>query len=95
MGEILSSGVNKKEEKAFRVKAVLVFLIISAVGFFTVSSCGSSQKEELGTFDDPEIALIETKKVLSALSENLNKGYESVHQIKEYEVTKNKIFTLD
>lgn len=47
---------------------------------------------ELGTYDDPEEALAATQKALALLSNNVNVGIESVHYIKEYEQSKNKIF---
>ncbi|WP_051224453.1 hypothetical protein [Flavobacterium tegetincola] len=72
----------------------IVPAVLMCAGLFVFSSCSSSQKEELGTFDDPKEALLETQKVLLLLSENVNKGYKTVDGIKEYEITKNKIFTL-
>lgn len=47
---------------------------------------------ELGTYDNPELAMAETQKALDLVSEKLNVGIESVSYINEYESTKNKIF---
>jgi hypothetical protein len=60
-----------------------------------VSSCTSSKQDALGTYDDPEIALKETQKVITMLSQNINLGYKSVQYVDEYEIAKNKLFNLD
>jgi hypothetical protein len=51
-----------------------------------------AMNKELGTYDDPEVALKETQKALAMLSSQVNVGIESVTYIKEYENTKNKVF---
>lgn len=51
-----------------------------------------ASQTELGTYDNPEEALKATQKALALLSSNVNVGIESVHHIKEYEQSKNKIF---
>lgn len=76
-------------------KNLLGIFLIVLVSSFAITGCSSSQKEELGTFEDPKVAMVEAQKALSMLSLNLNKGYKSVQDIKEYERTKNKIFNLD
>ena len=50
------------------------------------------QNEDLGTFDNPEIALIETQKALEMLSENVSYGVESVAVLHEYNESKKTIF---
>jgi len=57
-----------------------------SIGFFM------QQTEDLGTFDDPQIAFIETQKTLSLVAENINKGKEKMYLLQEYQNTKNKIF---
>lgn len=47
---------------------------------------------DLGTFDDPEIALQETQKALRLVSENINKGKEKMGYLQEFENTKKTIF---
>ncbi len=47
---------------------------------------------DLGTFDDPEVAFVETQKALSMLSMHVNSGIESVMYVKEYKKTKKLIF---
>ena len=51
-----------------------------------------NQAEDLGTYDNPEVAFRETQKALSLLSGNVNKGVESVKYVAEYENSKNLIF---
>ncbi|UQD57597.1 hypothetical protein [Flavobacterium sp. K5-23] len=66
---------------------VVLFGIITFV--FTEDKVMS---KELGTYDDPEVALKETQKALAMLSGQVNVGIESVIYVKEYENAKNKIF---
>ena len=51
-----------------------------------------NQNQDLGTYDNPEIAFRETQKALSMLSTHLNTGIESMQYIQEYENSKNLIF---
>ena len=69
---------------------VVVLLGIGAFGYFNYYNAG--QDQNLGTYDDPEVAFKETQKALSKLSTNLNTGFESMQYIKEYENSKNLIF---
>jgi hypothetical protein len=93
---LLLNSSNKRVRKVlFKVDSLKKGLLLVIFLFSILTSCNASQERDLGTFDDPSIALIETKKVLSLLSKNVNKGYQSVHYINEYEVTRNKIFNLN
>jgi len=47
---------------------------------------------KLGTYDNPEVALVETQKALAMLSNHVNTGIESVMYVKEYKKSKNLIF---
>lgn len=51
-----------------------------------------NQAQDLGSFDNPEIALQETQKALNLIAENLNKGKENIFYLQEYEYNKNRIF---
>jgi hypothetical protein len=73
----------------------LHFFFILIVAIWGVAGCTSSKQNALGTYDDPEIALKETQKLLTKLSQNINLGYKSVAHIDEYEITKNKLFNLE
>ena len=48
--------------------------------------------QDLGTYDNPEVALKETQKALALLSTHVNTGIESVNYIREYEDSKQLIF---
>jgi len=67
------------------------------IGLLCVGMLGCEKarvEDDLGTFNDPKKALIETKKALVLLSNTLHKGYESASLLTEYEQTKNKIFNV-
>jgi len=70
--------------------SVVVLLGIGAYGYFSYYK--TNQDQNLGTYDDPEVAFRETQKALSKLSTNLNTGFESMQYIQEYENSKNLIF---
>lgn len=67
-------------------------VILLGVGMIAFLNYDANRAEQLGTYDDPEIAFRETQKALSLLSRNVNKGVESVQYIQEYENAKDKIF---
>ncbi len=68
-------------------------LVLSGIGMYGyLNYCDANQNENLGTYDNPEIAFRETQKALSILSRNLKIGIENVQYIKEYENSKNLIF---
>ncbi|AXT59024.1 hypothetical protein D1816_01205 [Aquimarina sp. AD10] len=46
--------------------------------------------EKVDTFEDPEIALQETKKILSMVSQYMNEGKQGLVYLKEFENTKSK-----
>jgi hypothetical protein len=69
---------------------VLVLTGIGTYGYFNY--CDVDQKENLGTYDNPEVAFRETQKALSILSAHLKIGIESVQYVKEYDNSKNLIF---
>ena len=67
--------------------SVVVMIGIGTFAYF------NAQPQDLGTYDDPEVAFRETQKALSLLSGNVNKGLESVKYVGEFETAKDKIFT--
>jgi hypothetical protein len=69
-------------------------VVLLGVGTFAYFHSGNVN-EDLGTYDDPEVAFMETQKALSLLSQNVNVGVGSMEYLNEYEVAKNKVFTLD
>ena len=72
------------------VAASVVVLI--SVGLFTFNSYNQPESNDLGTYDDPEVAYKETQKALAMISESVNKGIGSMSYINEYEQSKNRIF---
>ena len=85
----------KKRNVAWLSVAASVVVLLGVGTYFYVSEKNAAPalaQTELGTYDDPEEALAATQKALALLSSNVNVGIESVHYIKEYEQSKNKIF---
>jgi hypothetical protein len=70
--------------------SVVVLMGIGTYSYFNFYN--SNQDQDLGTYDDPEIAFRETQKALSMLSTHLNTGIKSVQYIQEYENSKSLIF---
>jgi hypothetical protein len=68
--------------------SVVVLLGISTFTYFH----SPTEKEDLGTYENPEAAFAATQKALSLLSENVNVGIESVEYINEYQYSKDLIF---
>lgn len=64
-------------------------VVLLGIGTFTYFNY---QQQDLGTYDNPEMAFRETQKALDLLSGNVNKGIESVKYVGEYESAKNKVF---
>ena len=81
-------------------KPALVWISIAAsvvvllgIGTFTyVNYYNANQNQDLGTYDDPEVAFKETQKALALLSNQVNVGIESVQYVQEYENSKELIF---
>ena len=67
-------------------------VVLFGVGFYVYTTSNVSTKEDLGTFDSPEMAFKETQKALDLISTHLNTGYEGMTYIEEFERSKNKIF---
>ncbi|RZJ67827.1 MAG: hypothetical protein EOO50_04420 [Flavobacterium sp.] len=67
-------------------------VVLLGVGTFAYNSMQTAPKEDLGTYDDPEIAFRETQKALDLLAGHVNTGVESVEYINEYEAQKNLVF---
>ncbi len=72
------------------VKSILLIVVIG-IAFATIYN-NKTKNSTLGSFDSPDIALIETQKALTAISIPLNRGMKSVMYIHEFELAKNKIF---
>ncbi len=79
----LSAG--KKRKYAWVGIAASIALI---AGIFLQKT--ESSTKHLGTYEDPEIALQETKKILQMVSQYMNEGKQELVYLKEFENTKNK-----
>lgn len=88
---LISNNRAEKRTRTWLSIAASVTVLLGA-GTFTYFNYDNTQSQELGTYDDPEVAFRETQKALSLLSENVNVGMESVQYIQEYETAKNKVF---
>ncbi|ETN95939.1 hypothetical protein SAMN04487906_0698 [Zhouia amylolytica] len=76
-----------------RRKKYLAWISVAAMIAIVVSVWVANpfQPNNLGTYEDPEIAFQETQKALEFLSANLNLGIEEIGHLKEFEQAKNKI----
>lgn len=83
---------NNLKQKPNRTRLWAVVSIVILFGIVFVFLKKPKQSDDLGTFDDPEIAFIETQKALNLIAKNLNKGKESINYLQEYENTKDRIF---
>ena len=72
--------------------SVVILLGIGTFMYTKTNDKPSSQLSDLGTYDDPEVALAETQKALTLVSEKINVGIGSVSYINEFERSKNRIF---
>lgn len=76
-----------------RFSIAALFIVLLGIGTYSYFNYDSAdQNQNLGTYDDPEIALRETQKALSMLSTHLNTGIESLYYVQEYENSKSLIF---
>ncbi len=66
-------------------------VVLLGIGFFDYYN-KQTITQDLGTYDNPEVAFKATQKALTLLSNNVNVGVKSVQYIGEYENSKNFIF---
>ena len=84
-----------RKNRRFTLSVAASLLVAIGTGVFMYTNFSSATNKDLGTYDDPKIALQETQKALSLLSKHVNTGYKSVQVLDEYEITKNKIFNIN
>jgi hypothetical protein len=82
----------KNKKVAWLSIAASVVVLLGVGTFVYLNNNQANQNNDLGTYNDPEIAFKETQKALAMLSTNVNVGIESVHYVQEYENSKNLIF---
>lgn len=70
--------------------SIIVLLGIATYGYLNFNT--EEPKQDLGTFDNPELAFAATQKALSMLSTHINTGFGSMQYINEYQYSKNLIF---
>ena len=93
--EQFSATISLKTNKRNRVVWISVaasVIVLLGVSLFTYNHYKQTKSNDLGTYDDPEIAYKETQKALALISEHVNKGIGSMNYLSEYEQSKNKIF---
>lgn len=88
----LPESRDEKRSLAWLSIAASVVVLLGIGTYFYWNTTNSIQQQDLGTYDDPEIAFLETQKALTLLSNHVNVGIESVHYIEEYQNSKNLIF---
>ena len=66
--------------------------VVLLSGLFFITNNQSAGADELGTYDDPEVAFRETQKALNMLSNTVNVGVSGVEYLNEYEQSKQKVF---
>ncbi|MFE3871843.1 hypothetical protein ACFX5F_11485 [Flavobacterium sp. ZS1P70] len=68
-------------------------VVLMGIGTYVYYNYGDEKgKQDLGTYDDPEVAFRQTQKALALLSNHVNVGIESVKYIEEYQESKELIF---
>ena len=70
--------------------SVVILMGIGTYGYYNDEF--EKGKQNLGTYDDPELAFRQTQKALALLSNHVNVGIESVKYIEEYQESKELIF---
>ena len=89
---LISNGRDNKRTIASWISIAAAVVVLLGVGTFTFMNYNDTKSQDLGTYDDPEIAFRETQKALALISEHVNTGIQSAAYINEYEQSKNKIF---
>jgi len=72
--------------------AASAVLLLGFLTFRFLEVTETSDPNENGSFDSPDLAMAETQKALDLVSKKLNVGIESVSYINEYQNTKERIF---
>lgn len=89
-----NSEILLKSKKRYSAWLSIAASIVVLLGFGTVMylNYNNSEQQDLGSYENPEVALKETQKALALLSENVNVGIKTVHYVEEYETAKEKVF---
>ena len=84
--------IKTKKTKVFWLSVAASASILIGTGAIIYSNTTNNASNDLGTFENPEVAFKETQKALHLLSKNVNVGIESVSYINEFQDSKNLIF---
>ena len=71
----------KKAKKSYTAWMSVAASVVLLAGLFTFYNTTESAEQDLGTYDDPEVAFRETQKALNMLSKNVNVGMGSVNYV--------------
>ena len=82
----------KKRKSVVWLSVAASVVVLLGVSLFTFHQYNQPKANDLGTYDDPEVAFRETQKALAMISEHVNKGIGSMQYLNEYEQSKNRIF---
>jgi hypothetical protein len=89
----LSQGVMPKTKKRNLAWLSVAASVVVLLGIGTFAYLNKEKAtQDLGTFDNPEVAFVATQKALALLSNHVNVGIESVQYIQEYQNSKDLIF---
>tara|TARA_R110002126_G_scaffold178083_1_gene327073 strand:+ start:182 stop:625 length:444 start_codon:yes stop_codon:yes gene_type:complete len=86
--EIPLQSKKRKVAWLYIAASVVIMLGVSTYMYFD----NKIADQDLGTYNNPEVALKETQKALAMLSTHVNTGIVSVNYIQEYEDSKQLIF---
>ncbi len=82
----------KKRNSVVWLSVAASVAVLLGVVLFTFSPDDKPKPNDLGTYDDPEVAFRETQRALAMISKHVNRGIGSMSYINEFEQSKNKIF---
>ncbi|MFV5695151.1 hypothetical protein ACM55G_06890 [Flavobacterium sp. LB3P122] len=94
-GQMLNQEIplqSRKRYVAWLSIAASVVVLLGIWIYVFYNHDNGNEKQDLGTYNDPEVALAATQKALALLSNHVNVGIESVYYIKEYQDSKELIF---
>lgn len=82
-----------KKRTATWISIAASVVVLLGFGTFTyINYNKANEKQDLGTYENPEVALAATQRALALLSDQVNVGIESVQYVQEYENSKQLIF---
>jgi hypothetical protein len=82
----------KKSKIMWLSIAATIAVVFGLSTFYILNNNATVNQDQLGTYDSPEVAYIETQKALALISSNVNIGMKSVMYVQEYEAAKNRVF---